>query len=395
MAPQTRIERRQLDRRLTRRRVIAAVVVLALLATLGVVLLTRGDDDKVGQASEPAPRTQRTLLMQLIDDNGLARASVVLGHDPANGRAVATFIPARVLTAAPGAGTVVFEQVNRVGGAGAARAAVIQLMGILVDDDWSLSARGMAGLVDLVGGVVVDVDVDVPGANGSFVVRAGPGQQLGGAAAAAYAMYLGPRENTLATAPRLQAVVDSLIDRIPQSAPLAMGLTRQGAASRSSMSPTALAGRLLQLRDARADDKMAYATLPVLIIQTGGQATYRADAPQVRALVEREFLSSIPPGRFAGRNRVILLNGVGTPGLAAKAQTLLLQQGYDIVRAGNADRFGYKTSVVYVRDSTPESLAAGGRVAALLRLPPGAVAVDPHPDAVSDMLVLLGADYRP
>lgn len=392
----SRVEKRkQRQRRRTRKATLGIVALVALVAVVAALLVRN-----VVEREEPetaAPRTQVTMLLSIKAADGKAAASVLLAHDPASGKASMAFVPptVRVLSAAVGSGP--FENVLALGGPRAARDAVADLLGVTVDHDWTLTSAALAALVDRVGTVDVDVDVDVlqPAGGGRSVVLLNAGaQQVDGARAAAYATYVAPGEDVLASLPRLQRVVEGVLEAMPETQTLNTVLsTLQG--SVSSLDPPRLATFLESLQKSREGDQVSFATLPVVAIETGGgRQQYTLDEVQAQELVRATLAASVPEGRFSGDNRVILLNGIGRPGVTASAQERLRPQGFDVVKIGNANRFDYDKSVVLVKDATAEAQALGERVAKALRLPATAVQIYGQTNTVSDVIVILGADYR-
>jgi hypothetical protein len=265
--------------------------------------------------------------------------------------------------------------------------------------DAILAHAGFVSLVDRVGGVDVEVDVDVtrPAPGGRTVVVASAGRQrLDGARALAYATYLARGEDLIASLPRLQRVLEGFLASVPEGRQLVTVLSSLGPDSVASIQPESMSHFVLGLAEARTADDVSFATLPVTAIDTGGgRQRYALDEVAAQELVRTTLAASVPPGRFDGDNRVILLNGVGTPGLTQGAQAKLTGEGYDIVRVGNANRFDFTTSVVLVRDATSRSTDLGQRVARALGLPASAVQVYGRANNVSDVIVILGADYKP
>ena len=393
----TRVEkRRQRQRRRTRATtlgIVALVAVVALLATLVVRKAVEPDEPDA-----PRPRTQVTLLMSVRAASGKAAASVLLAHDPESGQGSMAFIPPTVRVLAPAVGSGPFENVLALGGPKAARDAVAELLGVTVDHDWTLTTAALASLVDRVGTIQVDVDVDVlqpAGGGRSVVVLTAGSQKVDGARAAAYATYVAPDEDVLASLPRLQRVVEGILQALPERATLTTVLSSLAAGSVTSLDAPRLAGFLEGLAEAREADQVGFATLPVVAIDTGGGVQqYTLDEVKAQELVRSTLAASVPEGRFAGDNRVILLNGIGRPGVTRSAQERLRPQGFDIVKIGNANRFDYETSVVLVKDATAESQALGEKVAKALQLPTTAVQIYGQANTVSDVIVILGADYK-
>jgi polyisoprenyl-teichoic acid--peptidoglycan teichoic acid transferase len=396
----TRVEKRRARQR---RRLGVGGVLLVLLLIAGVVTAGILLRNAVTKDEEPTdrPRTQVTLLFQVKAADGKSAAAALMAHDPADGSASIAFVPATLRVLATGIGSrVPFEQTLLLGGPRASRSGVQNLLGVLVDHDWTLTPAGLAALVDRVGRIEVTVDTDVVqdvgGGRQVTLVQAGT-QELDGQRAAAFATYVGAGEASLAALPRLQEVLDGILEALPDAdAQLATVVSSLGRDSTSTLDGPRLAAFLRSMAAAQAEDDLQVATLPVAPIDAGaGRTQYTLDEVQALELVRSTLSASVPPGRFDGDNRVVLLNGVGRAGFTSTAQTRLSDAGYEIVKVGNANRFNYQKSVVLVRDGTQASTELGRKVATALRLPTSAVQIYGRETTASDVIVILGADYKP
>jgi hypothetical protein len=92
---------------------------------------------------------------------------------------------------------------------------------------------------------------------------------------------------------------------------------------------------------------------------------------------------------------VLVQNGVGSPGLNAQAREDLVGAGFTYVNGGNAAQFGTAATEVVVPDATAESLQWGADIAQALGVPASAVAVADSGQSVADVIVVLGADFKP
>lgn len=390
----SRMDRRREERK---RRVriggAGGALTLTLLLVVIAVVVTSAvrKDDPAG----PAPRTQTTVLMSLRAADGSAASTALFAYDPVPRAGSIAFVPPTVLAQVPGVGRVPFERALKLGGAKAAQDALTDLLGVTVDHDWTLSRDGFVSLVDRVGGVEVDVETDVvqpSGGRSVIAIQAGR-QHFDGARAYLYATYTASGEDPLASLPRLQRVLEAVFGTLPDEDGMRAVLASLGTEVTSSMPADRLARFLTGLAEM---DDVAVATLPVAPLDAGGpRQLYTLDEVQALELVRSTLAASVPPGRFEGDNRVILLNGAGTPGITTTAQQRLSRQGFDIVRVGNANRFDFASSAVLVKDATAASQELGERVARLLGLPVSAVAVYPRENTVSDVIVVLGKDYKP
>jgi len=394
----TRLQKRKQRTRRRRRLTLAGT---ALLAVLSLVVAGLVVNRAVTGEEEPTakPRTQRTLLLQVKANDGLARSSVLVAHDPADGRASMLFVPPSVLAQIPGLGTLPFEEALKLGGPAASRGGVSDLLGVTIDADWTLSEVGLAALVDRLRGVQVDIDVDVVATNRDrqkvLLLSPGSGQLVDGAQALAFASYQAPGEDQLGAIPRLQEVLEGILDKItgvPQIQPVLQAGVRAGP---SSLPPAALASMVAAVAESRRTDAISYATLPVIAIDNGApRLRYRLDEIAALEVVRRTLSASVPAGRFDGDKRVIIQNGVGAPGLTASAQRRLSAAGFDIVKTGNANRFDYARSVVLVKDASAAATALGTSVARALGLSPTLIRVNSQRNTVTDVIVILGADYK-
>lgn len=389
-----RAEQRRQRRQRQVRRIAAALTVLAVLAVAFAVWLAYDAPEPPGASADPNARTQRTMLMAVQAPDGSAAAASLLAHDPDTADGSVVLLPPQVLVNVPGSGSVAFGRAIRTVPPESARNALADLMGVQVDDHWLLAADGFRTLVDALGGVPVDVDVPVVSGR-SVLVSPGP-QQLDGARAYAFFTFLAAGEQEQSRLTRVQEVVDGLISVLPPEGPdLAAVLDTLGERSVSSLDPAQLAERLRGLRAAEDEGGLQYDVLPVVDLDPGGGVVaFRLDVEANRALVDRLLAASVPAGVRQSGNRVIVYNGVGTPGLGEAVRSKLAPAGFVLVDSRNAPRFGYAKTQVLVPSATPEAQALGERVAKALGVPAAAVATQDL-GTVADVAVLVGADFRP
>jgi len=87
--------------------------------------------------------------------------------------------------------------------------------------------------------------------------------------------------------------------------------------------------------------------------------------------------------------RVIILNGSGTPGVARKAADALMGKGYKIIDVKNADRFDYKETQIIIYDEKKMDMAK--EVKELLGR--GVIATTSMPQDIIDVLIVVGQDF--
>jgi hypothetical protein len=376
-----------------RRRLAASAGVLALLAAaaLALVLVQRGPADSTEVADQG--RTQRTLLLQVRGADGTAALSALAAHDEPSSTGAVVLVPPQVIVDLPGAGSLPFGQALATGDPNGSRNALADLLGVTVDGTWVLDVAAFAALVDAVAGVPAEVDVPVLQEN-AVVVPQGSAT-LNGTQALALATYLAPGEPEQSRLARVQEVLSGLLTALPED-PSAVEQLITGLAegSASSEPVTQLAELLLGLKADAAAEQLQYDTLPVIPIDPGGGVTsFRLAAEAARALVDRALAQSVPEGVRQSGNRVLVLNGVGTPGLGEAVRARLVANDFVFVASRNAESFGYQTTQILVPQSTPEAQALGEQVADALGVAPDVRQADLG--SLADVVVVVGADFVP
>ena len=248
-----------------------------------------------------------------------------------------------------------------------------------MDGTWQLDTAGLAALVDAVGGVTVTVDTDItgPGATaGSTVVLIPAGTQtLDGVSAATYAAFLGADEPEQSRLARLDSVLSAVIGGLPaDSGQVTLQLGALGAGSASTL-PEQLAPFLAGPALGRAGHLRGPPHAPgPLHRRRRLHPRVGLDAEASAALVSDLLAASVAPQRPGGDVRVLVQNGVGTPGLGSSARDLLVAEGFTYVPGGNAASFGTTRSVVLIADATAAKRAEGAAVAEALGLPTSSLA---------------------
>jgi anionic cell wall polymer biosynthesis LytR-Cps2A-Psr (LCP) family protein len=384
-----------------RRRLLGLAVVLVLLLGAGGSGWLLSDHGSTGTARQSAPVIrQRTLLVQVAGADGAALGSALLGVKPDGSDAASMLIPSRLFVDVPGSGAIPFGDTLALPASSAPADALTDLLGVSVSGSWVLTQQGLAALVDKVGGVQADVDVDVQATDAAgrrtIVVRSGP-QRLAGTAAAAYATYAAAGEPEQARLARFNDVLDGVLRAMPGGAgQISAAVAALGAGSRSTMSQGALADVLATFHGAAAKDDVVSGVLPVNEIDTGAaQQAYGIDAGQAGMLVRSRFAGALQQGPAGAAIRVLVENGAGTPGLVEKARQRLVDAGLRFVNGGNAAEFGFARSVVLISDGTARSQEQGRKVAAALGLSTDSIEISTRGQTVAEVIVILGRDFRP
>ena len=381
-----RQRRRKQRRRLT---IVVASVLAVLLAAVTVLLIKNGGDS--GSKGKGPVRTQRTLLLQIKGSDGSAAASALLATDPASGTGVVVLIPRQVLVNVPGAGSQAFGAALKTSTPATERSALADLMGVTIDGGWVLDGTTFSQLVDQLGGV--QATVDVPVLQGRNVLLQPGAQKLNGASALQFASYLAPSEQEQTRLTRLQSVFEGLLSGLPKK-PDSL-IKALGGGSQLSQPADQVVAMLTGLRTDDAASNLQYRTLPVIAISAGtDEIRSRIDAAAVRGLVDDVLAQSIPPGSRTEGNRVLVLNGVGTPGLGQQVRDKLVPAGFVFVGSRNAPSFGYAKTQILIPQATTEAAAIGQRVAQALGVPASAVATSDQIGTIADVVVIVGKDFK-
>ena len=400
-----RKSRRELraDRRRQRRRRMGAAGIVAIVLAVAIVAAAIGFGvHQATSGSSSAADTQTSVLVTMQGDDGNAVASMLAAHDVKAKQGVELLIPSRLITDVCGFGTQQFGQiVGLPNGARLASRTLSQVLGgVGIDGTWTFSKQQLARLVDVVGGVTIDVDADVlqqQGGSTLVVVPAGKGQHLNGARATAFAAYQGSGEDATAVLTRTQTVFQAVVDALPTK-PADAAKVLASAGVQASVSRETLATLLTSLaRDAKGSSpSLLPVVLPSKPIDTGGGATsYRVDPIELSKLVHAQLAQSLPPGPQRKQPTVLIENGVGTSGLVGSACDRLLPNGYGFAGSGNAPNFNYATSQIIVFSDSVAAARVGNDIARLLKLPEGDVVASSQGQNVADVVVILGRDYHP
>jgi len=389
-----------------RRMFVVSGAVLALLALfVGGYLVSRARGSEASPGPSPSASAtgpvQPTMLLQIRNPEGVAVDNALLSVGGSVQLANMITIPPDTIVDPPTGAPLPFGQVARLPGASTSANALSDAIGVNVDSTFSMDSLAFSGLVDAVGGVTVDVDVDVMGkqSDGTVVVLvpAGKNQLLQGPQATAYATYLAPGDPEAARMARFVTVLRLTLAKLPPEVEKIESIvTGLGASAQSTASAADVARFFQRLRTDINADNVAYNTIPVKQVETGGgPAVYRIDQEATAALVTK-FLPDAQ--RKPGPNskvRVLVQNGVGTPGLNAAARQLLVGAGFSYVNGGNAPKFGQVKTLIVVPDGSAQSLQWGADIATALKVPATAVSVAAQPQSIADVIVVLGADFTP
>ncbi|OUM97771.1 MAG: hypothetical protein BAA04_11195 [Firmicutes bacterium ZCTH02-B6] len=404
-------ERRRKRREQRRRRATAVLVILLAAILLGMIAFyvtyqrgMRGlgvSGNAAGAASSVARRV--TVLVIGIDDAsfGAARTDTIMlaSFDPRNGEAAVMSIPRDTRVQIPGRSG--YHRVNTaytLGGPELTVRTVENLLDIDIDHYLVVDFASFARFIDSLGGV--EVEIERPMRYDDYAqglhIDLKPGRQvLTGEQALQYVRFRSDGLGDVALVDPVREVYDGrvkrqlefvklvaqramgieAIPRLPQLVPELIAMVKTDISVDRALA-LAVSARRLDL------DKLQTAVLPGTGMYIGGASYWVHDPPRTQTIVKRLILGE--PVTTAA-----VLNGSGGAGVAARAAALLRQNGYEVVRVGNApDGFHYeRTQVIVNRPGVSvEHLAqlVGGQI---LAAGDGAPAID------ADVTVILGRDF--
>ncbi|WP_460459704.1 LCP family protein, partial [Angustibacter peucedani] len=374
--------------------VAAAAAAAVVVAGTGVAVATRGGHHGPRTAATASVDVQQVVALALAKDGQLTGISLLASG---SGTPQQVLVPSRLLLDVPGAGRLPVAQ-SLAPGASAPGAAVADALEIRVAGTWVLDSASLDTLVDSVGGITVDVDADVPASadpGAAIVVTAGAHQKLNGAQAVAFAQLLVDDDPEATRLARQEQVVTALLAALPadpaQRRAFVVGLP--GAPTGAVLDAVlAVTG---DLKEPAAQDAVASTVVPTHDLDTGGAVTaYGLDSAAAATMVHARLAGAeivSPPG---GRLRVLVQNGVGSPGLGDGARSKLVAAGLRYVGGGNVDGFGVTESLVLLPDGSSDSRDRGLSVTKALGLPDSALRISDSSPTVADLVVVLGADFK-
>ena len=190
------------------------------------------------------------------------------------------------------------------------------------------------------GGVDVTLTSDVLPGDGSTALSIGVGtSHITGAQAEQLAVAIGAEEPEASRLARQQILVEAILAKLPRTAAQIV-LLLQPAQISGGLTPVRLAALLANVRQAVTADQAASTVVPNTEIDSGsGTPSYGLDDSGTATMVSTRLAGAMLPTPAGGRARILVQNGVGTPGLGDDARAVLVAKGYAFRSGGNASAF--------------------------------------------------------
>ncbi|WP_405618167.1 LCP family protein [Streptomyces sp. NBC_01508] len=389
---ESRSERREEARRRGRSRVVALVVVMALVVVGGVGYLWyagklpgfSADAEKGNTATGPQKRD--VIMVNLHNTKNKDTSTALLVNNSTTKRGTTVLLPNSLVVADAESGTTgtLAKSVADHGSQGT-RESVDTLLGTKISGTWRLDTPYLEMLVELVGNVDITTNTEVPAAKKGEdpLVTKGEEQTLNGPAAVAYATYLGPGESEVKQLERFGSVMQGVLRKISED-PKGATITVETLAQilEPPMTEKDLGAALAKLA---AYAKVGDYKTTVLPVAGDGVLGEKATETVVKDVLG----GNVSAPEQGAALRVGVKNATGDKADTDAARVSIINGGYAFVDGGTADPAA-SSQVTY---GDAKNKAQAEEVAKTLGLPVSAVKKGKAaPNA--DVSVTLGADYE-
>ena len=287
------------------RTIVLVSIVAVVLVALTVVTGLRGED------ANPSPNPQPTLaggdviLLQVTAADGYAvdNALLTASEAPTDPAGAVSFVPASLLVPVSPDDSLAEATLGRTAQLPDTLDAVAGIEGALdvrVDAGLTLDRLALAGLVDAVDGVPVEVPEETALEIDDSVIVVPPGEvRMGGLLAAEYATARLPGDSEDARERRFAAVLLPLLVRLPDTPErMRQVLTSLGSLAVSTLPTDALVPPLVGLGEAARAAALTVTSVPTLTVRDGARPA-SVPAPDAAAA-----LAAFPPRVEAGDQAV-------------------------------------------------------------------------------------------
>ncbi|MEE1753459.1 LCP family protein [Streptomyces sp. SP18CS02] len=389
---ESRSERREEAKRRGRARVVALTVVLALALVGGVgylwsagLLPGLSDGETRQGAVASGPQKRDVIVLHLHNTKNKDTSTALLVNNATTKQGTTVLLPGSLSVANDdGTTTTLAKSVDDDGSTGT-REAIGTLLGTRISGTWRLDTPYLENLVELVGGIDLTTDTEVPGAKKGEapLVQKGENQTLNGRMAVAYATYRGSGEADAKQLQRFGQVMNGVLRKISDD-PGAATVTVETLAQilDPSLPEKDLGASLANLAGHAKLGDYKTALLPV---REDGTLSDEAASSVVKDVLG----GSVSPPEQGAAVRVGVKNASGDEDAGGAARIVLINGGYSFIDGGKAE--SEPSSQVIYGDEGQKGKAE--EVAKTLGLPAGSVEKGTVP-ANADVAVVLGQDYK-
>ncbi|WP_267245090.1 LCP family protein [Streptomyces sp. PR69] len=389
---ESRSERREEAKRRGRNRIVGLIVVMALAAVSGVGYLWYAgklpglsDSRKQNTTAASGPQKRDVIVVHLHNTKKEGTSTALLVDNTTRQHGTTVLLPRSLSVAQDdGTATTLGKSVEDDGSTGT-REALGSLLGAKISGTWRLDTPYLENLVELVGGIDLTTDIEVPAVKKGEEpqVKKGENQTLGGRAAVAYATYLAPGEAEQKQLQRFGQVMQGVLRKFPDDPKSATVIVETLAQILDpSLTEKDLGASLASLaRHAKGGDY----TTAVLPVQEDGTLSQEA----ANSVVKDVLGGSVTAPEQGATVRVGIRNATGDDAATEPARVSLVNGGYSVVDGGTAD--AETASRVTYGDGTEKAKAV--EVAKTLGLPESAVEKG-ETARNAQVTVILGKDFE-
>ena len=394
------VRRRRRRRTLTKTSLVVialtAVAVVVLVAVSGLAerardLVSEPEEDLTELPGQVQP-TLAIITRDETDPDAGPRHIAVFALDRETGEGTVLFVPPSTVADVPGHGSFGVGEAFAFGDAALVGVTLENLLGIQIDEVVDLSRQEWGALLGRLGGYEIDVPsaLAMPETQGGQLRFEEGRQHLDGERLAEYLAFRTDGESELDVLPRLQRVLQGMLDAFAADPDQAGQVITDSAPLLGAQDVELVRDLFLGLAEARRDDRLAMLTLPVSPLAADRTDAYRVDADRLQRLVDDRLAASRPDDEMGAGRSLQVLNGVGTPGVGQAVAQRLQPGGYRVLLTGNADSFDYETTLIVIYDDSPEQLAVARDIRE--RLGVGEIERSGMPQSVVDVTIIVGAD---
>lgn len=290
------------------------------------------------------------------DDPGRSDTMILFFLNPRTKQAALLSVPRDLRVRIPGHGINKINAAFPFGGVELVRETVEQVFGVDIDYTAKANFRGFVEIVDMLGGVDVEVpDVEGRGRGmnyddnrGNLHIHLKPGlQHLDGEQAMGFVRYRkgdsdfkrSERQHQFLKALAEQKLKLSNVPQLVRIAPKVLQAIETDMSWRDAVDLARV------LREMRPESLLSASLQPYLRdVKTDAYYLEISESNIARVLAEiNQHLNSLP-GQL---NVVEVLNGSGTTGIASAAGLALERSGFELADTGNADSFDYERTLIY------------------------------------------------
>jgi hypothetical protein len=328
-----------------RGRFLALLAVVAVVGTVGPRVFPAVLPG-AGPRSSGVPPPEQTVVAWTVRLEGTPEATFVTVLAAGVRPPVAVAVPADVTINVPGQGLATVGEAAAGGDTGLVEVALENLTGVPIDASIGSQGTDLQAGVDALGTIEVADD-----------------QLLNGEQVLQYLTSLGPAALPDEPFLRWQDVLDGILRAV-------------------AVHPEAVAAFPEALRPVLLASSPEPADLYALPVIDLGAGLVRPDEKALDRFVKEHFL---PPA--TAEVRLVVLNGVGTPGLGEEVARILVPQGYRLMSSANANTFDVKTTKVIA--SSGDDLASAQQARDLL----GVGQVFLGFSRLADVTIVVGRDF--